>query len=295
MNRAAKIKLAGTFYGAAAAACYGMNPLFALPLYHRGMGVNSVLFYRYVFALVLLFVWLKFFKKVSLKITKSELLPLFFMGITFSFSSLMLFQSYNYMDAGVASTILFIYPVLVAILMTVFFKEKLKIATVSSILLTTLGIFLLYHGKNSEKLSTAGVLLVFLSALSYALYIIGVREIKALRKINSSKLIFYVTLFGLIIYIYNLHFLRDLEILKTPFMWLDAVALALFPTIISLIAMTHSIKLIGPTPAAVLGALEPVSAVFFGVCVFQEQLTLRIIAGILTILAAVTIIILKQK
>lgn len=124
MNRAAKIKLAGTFYGAAAAACYGMNPLFALPLYHRGMGVNSVLFYRYVFALVLLFVWLKFFKKVSLKITKSELLPLFFMGITFSLSSLMLFQSYNYMDAGVASTILFIYPVLVAILMTLFFKEN---------------------------------------------------------------------------------------------------------------------------------------------------------------------------
>ena len=68
MNRAAKIKLAGTFYGAAAAACYGMNPLFALPLYHRGMGVNSVLFYRYVFALVLLFVWLKFFKKVCEKL-----------------------------------------------------------------------------------------------------------------------------------------------------------------------------------------------------------------------------------
>ena len=78
-------------------------------------------------------------------------------------------------------------------------------------------------------------------------------------------------------------------------MWLDAVALALFPTIISLIAMTHSIKLIGPTPAAVLGALEPVSAVFLGVCVFQEQLTPRIIAGILTILAAVIIIILKRK
>ena len=113
----------GFAYGAIAAASYGLNPLFALPLYSAGMNPDSVLFYRYGIAVVMLFV-LMLVQKQSFALKKAEVAPLVLMGILFSFSSLTLFMSYNYMDAGIASTILFAYPVLVAIIMAVFFQGK---------------------------------------------------------------------------------------------------------------------------------------------------------------------------
>ncbi len=287
-------KVTGAVYGAAAAACYGMNPLFTLPLYSANIGVNSVLCYRYVLAVILLFCWLVFFKKTPLKLNKSEFLPLFIMGLVFSFSSYTLFKSYTYMDAGIASTLLFIYPILVALLMIIFFKEKIRSSTVISLILMTIGITMLYNGKPGESLNIIGVLLVFLSALSYAIYIIGIKAIPQLAKMDANKLIFYVMLFGSFIYIYNLDFFTKLDIIQTPMLWINVIALAVLPTILSLAAMTESIKLIGATPAAILGALEPVTALFFGVAIFHEHLTVRIVMGIAAILTAVILIILKK-
>jgi len=121
-------KTKGFLLGAIAAASYGMNPLFTLPLYSAGMSVDSVLFYRYALAIVVLGIMMKM-QKQSFAIKKADVLPLCIMGLLFSFSSLFLFMSYNYMDAGIASTILFVYPVLVAIIMAVVFKEKVSPVT----------------------------------------------------------------------------------------------------------------------------------------------------------------------
>ncbi len=287
-------KVTGAVYGAVAAACYGMNPLFTLPLYSANIGVNSVLCYRYVLAVILLLGWLVFLKRTSLSLTKNEFFPLLIMGLIFSFSSYTLFKSYTYMDAGIASTLLFIYPILVAVLMIIFFKEKIRSSTVISLILMTIGITMLYNGKPGESLNIRGVLLVFLSALSYAIYIIGIKAIPQLAKMDANKLIFYVMLFGSFIYIYNLDFFTKLDIIQTPILWINAIALALLPTILSLAAMTESIKIIGATPAAILGALEPVTALFFGVAIFHEHLTVRIVMGIAAILTAVILIILKK-
>lgn len=287
-------KITGVIYGAAAAACYGMNPLFTLPLYSAKISVNSVLCYRYVLAVVILWVWLKFFKKISLKLNKQDILPLLSMGLIFSFSSFTLFKSYTYMDAGIASTLLFIYPILVAVLMILFFKEKIRSSTVVSLILMTIGITMLYNGKPGESLNIIGVLLVFLSALSYAIYIIGIKVIPRLANMDANKLIFYVMLFGSFIYIVNSKCFLNFELIQTPLLWINAFALAILPTIVSLAAMTESIKIIGATPAAILGALEPVTALFFGVAVFHEHLTTRIIGGICAILTAVILIVVKK-
>lgn len=149
-------RLKGFTYGAVAAASYGMNPLFALPLYGAGMSVDSVLFYRYFFAVVMLGILMKV-KKQSFALKKADILPLAVMGLLFSFSSFFLFESYNYMDAGIASTILFVYPVLVAIIMAVFFHEKVSFITMFSIALAFTGISLLYEGGDGKTLSMLGV------------------------------------------------------------------------------------------------------------------------------------------
>ena len=287
-------KTIGVLNGAIAAASYGTNPLFGLPLFSAGIGVNSVLFYRYAFAVLIYGFWIKFVKKDSLKLTKKEFLPLFLLSMLFSLSSLTLFKAFHYIEAGIACTILFIYPVFVALLMATFFKEKITKAVISAIILTSSGIILLYHGKNGIALNAHGVIMVLLSALLYAIYIVGVKNIKSIKHMKPDKLSFYVMFFGLGVYIYNLKFCTQLQILDSPILWLFALALAIFPTIISLETITIAIKLAGSTTTAILGALEPLTAIFFGVLVFNEQLTPRIIAGVALILAGVFLIV-RQK
>lgn len=285
----------GLSYGAFAAASYGTNPLFALPLYTAGIGVNSVLFYRYAIALVLYGLWLKFVKKINFKISLQEGFVLLILGLFFSLSSYTLFDAFKYIEAGIACTILFIYPVLVAIIMAIFFKEKITKTVIASISLISVGITLLYHGKEGATLNLRGVLIVLLSALLYSLYIVGVKNIKLIRHMNSAKMTFYVMLFGLIVYITNLNFCTQLQPLTSPHLWLYAFGLALFPTIISIETINIAIKLIGSTTTAILGSLEPLTALFFGVVIFHEQLTVRIMIGIVAILCGVILIIKRKR
>ena len=288
-------RVVGTINGAIAAASYGMNPLFTLPLYSIGIGANSVLFYRYALAIIIYWIWLKLVKKVSLHLHREEIIPMLILSLLFSFSSLTLFDAFKYIEAGIACTILFIYPVLVAIIMAIFFNEKITKTTVNAILLTSVGIVLLYHGKSGLTLNTHGVVVVFLSALFYALYIVGVKKIKAIQHVNRNKMSFYVMLFGLLVYIFNLKFCTQLQIIDKPIFWLFPIGLALFPTIISLETINISIKLIGSTKTAILGALEPLTAIFFGILFFNEHLTIRISIGIVLIITGVFLIVMQNS
>lgn len=279
----------GYVLGAVAAVSYGLNPLFALPLYGQGMGADSVLFYRYVLAVAMLGA-LMLVRRQSFALRRRDVAPLMAMGLLMSFSSLFLFESYNRMDAGIASTILFVYPVMVAVIMAVGFHERLTAVTVLSIALACVGISLLYKGGDGATLDLPGVTLVFLSALFYAVYIVGINR-SSLREMSTEKLTFYGLLFGSLVYVVRLRFCTDLQAIPTPALWLNAFSLALFPTIVSLVAMAGAIHRIGSTPTAILGALEPVTALFFGVVVFGERFTARIATGVVLILLAVTLII----
>lgn len=288
-------RVVGTINGTIAAASYGTNPLFTLPLYSIGIDANSVLFYRYALAIGIYWIWLKIVKKVSLHLHREEIIPMFILSLLFSFSSLTLFDAFKYIEAGIACTILFIYPVLVAIIMGIFFKEKITTTTINAILLTSVGIVLLYHGKTGVTLNTHGVIVVFLSALLYALYIVGVKKIKVIQHVNRNKMSFYVMLFGLLVYIFNLKFCTQLQIIDKPLFWLFPIGLALFPTIISLETINISIKLIGSTKTAILGALEPMTAIFFGILFFNEHLTIRISIGIILIITGVYLIVTQKS
>lgn len=285
----ARKRARGYIEGIIASVSYGLNPLFALPLYAAGLLVDSVLFYRYAFAIVLL-AGMMVLKKQSFALRRNEILPLFVMGLLFSSSSLFLFQSFRYMDAGIASTILFVYPIIVAVIMAVFFKEKLSWPKMLAIAIAFVGISLLYEGEGGVTLSLTGVVYVLLSSLVYALYIVGVNH-SVLKDMPGLKLTFYAILFGFSIYVVRLRGGMDLQPLENFSQWYNAIGLALFPTLISLVAITKSIHHIGSTPAAILGALEPLTALVVGVMVFDERLTAGNMVGIVMILVSVTIIV----
>ena len=283
------VKAKGYILGIIAAATYGMNPLFALPVYKAGMDPDSVLFFRYLFAIPVLGIMIKA-RGRNFRLQRKEILPLMIMGILVACSSLALFQSYNYMGAGIASTLLFVYPIMVALIMAFAFKEKLTLQTMLCILLALAGIGLLYKSGDGTTLSLTGVVLVMVSALSYAIYIVGVNR-PMLRDIATLKLTFYVLLFGMVLFLVRVDFGKSLHMVDTWYLWGNLLALAVFPTAISFLCTTQAIQYIGATLTAILGALEPLTAVFFGVVVFGESLTMRVGCGILLIIFAVTIII----
>lgn len=282
-------KLKGYLCGIGAAVCYGTNPLGALYLYEDGINANSVLFYRFALAVVMLGMLMAARRK-SLKVSGRELSLLCALGVVFSTSSITLYFSFCFMDAGIASTLLFVYPVMVAVIMALLFKERLPAVSVFAIMLALSGIAMLYHGDGGATLSTRGVMLVMFSSLSYAVYIVVVN--KSPLRMSSMKLTFYVLFFGMLTVLTN-SFITGLHIqmLTTPRMWSCAFMLALLPTVFSLVLMTISVHETGSTPTAVMGALEPLTAVVIGVAVFGEQLTPRLAAGIVLILTAVIMII----
>ncbi len=286
-------KVKGFTMGSIAAASYGLNPLFALPLYAAGYSVDNVLFYRYAFAIVMLGVMMKM-RGLPMKVNRRDLPLLALFGLLFSASSLFLFLSYQYMDAGIASTILFLYPVMVAVIMMLFYHEKPSLITWITLAMTFVGVTLLGKQSDGSNISLMGVTFVMLSSLSYAIYIVGVNHTR-LKNLDTARMTFYALLFGILIYVVRLHFCADVVMPREPLHWLCAICLALFPTIISLVTMTISIHHIGSTYAAILGALEPITAVVVGVFVFHERLTSRISLGIVTILVAVTLLIAGKK
>lgn len=281
-------KLIGTIAGIAAAVCYGTNPLGALKLYAEGMQTNSVLFYRFGLAWVIIAV-VMFFRKESLKVTRQEFTALTGLGLLFIVSSLTLYLSFHYMAAGVASTILFTYPVMTAVIMAVFFRERITWTTVVSLALSGAGVVLLYWSDSAGTLSTIGVILVLASALSYALYIILVNRSNL--QMSSFKINFYVLLYctlGMVVY--SLIAGLPLTLPQNATSWFYVGWLAVVPAIFALVLMVYAAKYVGSTATAILGALEPLTAVLIGIFVFSEPFTLNLAIGIALILGAVIII-----
>ncbi len=284
------MKAKGYIAAAIAAAAYGTNPAFAVPLYETGMNPTSVLLFRYLLSLPILAAML-LFRGRSLAIRKAEIIPLGILGILMGISSLTLFESYNYMNSGVASTLLFVYPILVAVMMTFFFHEKFKTSTGICLLLMGVGLFLLMKGEPGDAPSGFGFVLVMISSLTYALYLVMINVSKTLHGMSTIKLLFYVIAFGSVVFIFMIGIGTSLTLPAEAIGWGNLVALAVVPTIISLCCTTIAINIIGSTPTAIFGALEPVTAVILSVTVLNQGITPTDVVGGMLIVIATTLVI----
>lgn len=284
-------KVKGYILGSVAAATYGTNPLFALPLYADGMDAESVLFFRYLLAAPMVALMLVL-RGRGFGVGRRDVWPLSFIGVMAALSSLSLFMSYNYMDAGIASTMLFVYPLMVALIMSLCYGERLQLSTVMCLLMALCGIALLFKGGDGATLSVTGTLLVMASSFTYAIYIVGVNR-PGLRSVPTLKVIFYTLCIGVGMYGVKI-FVTPGAVLATPthwYMWGCLIGLALLPTVVSFLCTTEAIHCIGSTPTAILGALEPLTAVVFGITVFGEKMTPRDWLGLALIVVAVSVVV----
>lgn len=290
MHMTRRMKLKGYLLAALAAASYGTNPAFAVPLYEQGMNPTSVLLLRYAASLPILLLMM-LWRGRSLRLRRGEFMPVAVLGILMGLSSLGLFEAYKYMNAGVASTLLFMYPVIVAVLMSFFFRERFRITTGICLAVMGGGLAMLCRNDGEGGFSLTGFLLVFLSSLTYALYLVMTNVSKKIKEMPTLKVLFYQLLIGSSVFLFMLATGESMTLPANAVGWVDVIALAVLPTAVSLGCTTVAIHCIGSTPTAIFGALEPVTAVALSVLFLGQGLTGNEILGGLLILIATTMVI----
>lgn len=283
------MKFKGYILAAVAAATYGTNPALAVPLYEQGMNPTSVLLLRYLLGLPVLLVMM-LWRGQSLRLRRHDVMPVSVLGILMALSSLGLFESYKYMNAGVASTLLFMYPVMVAVIMSLFFHERFRITTGICLAVMGVGLVTMMRSDGKISISLTGFLFVFLSSLTYALYLVLTNVSDKIKNIPTLRLLFYQLLIGSSVFIVMLSTGEEL-IMPHGTGWLNILGLSILPTVVSLSCTTAAIHIIGSTPTAIFGALEPVTAVILSVMLLNQSMTFNEIGGGILIIIATTMVI----
>ena len=293
MNRLMN-RIKGILYAAVSSSTFGLAPFFSLTLLLAGFSAFEVLSYRWGVATIALtlFGWCS---GCSFRLEKKDFLVVLLLSLLRAVTSFSLLIAYQNIATGVASTIHFMYPLAVSLVMMYFFQEKKSLWVMFAVFMSLLGAALLssreLEAKNGDTI--VGLVAACVSVFSYAGYIVGVRMTRAVR-INSTVLTCYVMGLGTVLYFIGALTTSGLRLVADGYTWLIILGLALPATAISNITLVRAIKYAGPTLTSILGAMEPLTAVVIGVFVFKELFTLNSAIGIILILLAVSVVILAH-
>lgn len=286
-------KFKGFLYGIVASSTFGLLPLFTLPVMSEGLTTFSILSYRMLFASILVAV-LMLIGRVSFATNLKELRWFAVLGFLYYGSAALLFQAYGGMASGLATTLHFMYPVSVTVIMALVYKQRPSVVTICAIILSLVGVALLCLRESSTGVSSLlSVFLVLLSGVCYAVYLVLVSTVKRINQQNSQKLTFYVLMFSGAFFMLSALQGGGLQIIPSASAGINLLLMATLPTLLSNLALVRSVKNIGSTLTSVLGAMEPLTAIIVGILVFDESLRGLMIVGIILILVSVSLIVLS--
>ena len=287
-----KERYRGILFTALSAVFFGLTPVLARSAYDGGANGISMTFLRALLALPVLFVLVRA-RGVPLKMEPDEWRGVLLTGgLGTALTSILLYSSYSYIPVGMATTLHFIYPLLVAAACVFLFRERLGPLKVVALVCGAAGILLfLDRGAPGGAL---GMGLALLSGVSYSFYIIYLDQ-SGLKNLYYFKLTFWLCAvmgvvaggFGLLTGTLSLHL--------TPKAWLFACLVALFSSVGAVTLFQVGIRMIGASAAAILSTLEPITSVLLGVLVLHEELTLPKLGGCACILASVVLITLAES
>lgn len=292
-----RIRINGIFYAIISSASFGFSPIFSLSLIAAGLSNFDVLSYRWATAAIVLMIY-AFCKKKSLKLSSfDELWKVVLLSILRSITSVTLLIGYANIASGIASTINFMYPVVVALCMMLFFGEQKSPINFISILASIFGVYLLASGdglKVADGNTALGLTCSIISALSFAAYYLLMKITRA-DKIEVVKFTTWIMMLSAV-YFVICAFIFDgkLTIVTDGRQWLNIAGLGLWSTMVSNFTGVKAVRRIGPTLTSILGALQPLTAVILGVLFLDEHLGITTITGITIILITVTLIVAHQ-
>ena len=283
----------GYLAGIVSGITYGMNPLFGVPVIKKGLDVNSLLFYRYGVATLLMLAYMLVARK-QIRITWKQFGLMTILGILFTGCSITLFEAYKYIPSGIATSILYIYPIMVALIM-MFLGQFPNWQTWISIFAGVVGAVLLSLKGGGGFIDWKGIALVVASGLCYTLFIVIVNQSKKIKALPNLTLTFYCFLVGSVMLFALSGFGVQLNPVPDAVSWLNVLGLAVLPTAVATITLAAATKAVGATKTSVLGILEPLTAIVIGTLVFHEAFTLNVALGVVLILFAILFMILTEK
>ena len=293
-----RIRLNGIFYAVISSASFGFSPLFSIGLLAAGLSNSDVLSYRWGIAGIVLMIY-AFCKKKSLRINSfDEGWKILLLSALRAITSVTLLIGYANISSGIASTINFMYPVIVALCMMFLFGEHKSWVDIGAIAVAIFGVYLLASGDSlivEGGNTSLGLTCSIISALSFAAYYILMKQLKA-DKIEVVKFTTWIMLLSAVYFIICAFiFEGELQMIHGGKNWLYILGLGLWSTMISNFTGVKAVRRIGPTLTSILGALQPVTAVILGVTFLNEHLYMKSLIGILLILAAVTVVVMHQN
>ena len=288
--------LRGVLYAVVSSATFGLIPLFSIPLLQGGMSSPAILFYRFGLAAAMMGL-IALATRRPLRITWPQTGTLLLLGAMYSVTALGLLRSYTYIPSSVATTINFLYPLGVAIVMTLFFREKNSVWLLVAILISLVGVALLswgdIGGPQSDR-AIVGVGFAAATVLTYTIYIVGVKKSR-ISRLDPMIQAFYVLLFSACFFLVYALSTTGAPLPGKWHLWQNLLLLALVPTVVSNLTLVLAIKEIGSTMTSILGSMEPLTAVLVGVLHFGEKFGLDSASGLILIITAVIIVILQAK
>lgn len=293
-----RIKLNGIFYASVSSASFGFSPLFSIGLLAAGLSNFDILSYRWLIAGTVLMVY-AICKKKSLKLNSfDEAWKIALLSMLRALTSVTLLIGYANISSGIATTINFMYPVIVSVCMMIFFGEKKSVIDMAAIGVSIAGVYLLASGDSimiEGGDTRKGLICSLISAFSFAAYYIVMKQVRA-DKIEVVKFTTWIMMLSAFYFIVCAVIFNGKLAVVTDFgSWLNIAGLALWATMVSNITGVKAIRRIGPTHTSILGALQPVTAVILGVIFLNEHLYMRSLIGIALILISVSIIVIHQR
>lgn len=283
----------GAIYAIISSATFGLVPLFSIPLLHAGMAPPTILFYRMTLSALMIGL-IALVARRKLTITGRDALALGLLSLAYAGTALGLLRSYDYIPSGVATTVNFLYPLVVTIVMALFFREKSSIWVGVAVFISLVGVALLSWGDAGHNAPLRGILYAASTVFTYAVYIVGMMKSRVAR-IEPLAVTFYVMCFSAGIFLVYATASTGLEIVSSWDQWRNLLLLALLPTVLSNLTLVLAVNAIGSTMTSILGSMEPLTAVLIGVAHFGETFDLDSGAGLILVLTAVIIVILQSK
>ncbi|MCY6371438.1 DMT family transporter [Clostridium ganghwense] len=286
-------KIHGIIYSMLSSAAFGLTPIWTKDACSRGTNSMTVLFFRVLITAIILLLYF-FIKKVDFKINKKQFFSLLFLGVIgYASTTICLFLSYNYVSSGLATTLHFVYPAVVTILMVLIYKEKIHLGKILSLIFSVVGVYCLIYTKNIQ-INPKGVFLAIISGVFYSIYIIGVDkgEVKEMNVLVST---FYVTLISAIcIFIFG-EFTVGIKLEISYYIAIDSLCIAIISTLLALVAFMKGIKIIGSSNASILSTFEPIVSVILGIIILKEEITFSIVIGTILIIFSVLVLTITER
>jgi drug/metabolite transporter (DMT)-like permease len=218
--------------------------------------------------------------------------------IGYYLSSYLDFLGLQYISAGLERLILFLQPTMVVLLSALFFKTPIRRHHAISLGLSYTGIALVFAANmqiaSDPRVVLLGGGLVLLSALAYALYMIGSGRV--IPRVGAARFTGYASSAACGFAIGQFFLMHGVAALDQParVYWL-CVAMALISTVMPIWLMAEGIKRIGANQVAMISAIGPVLTIFFGWSILGEAITPVQIVGAALVLAGVLLVSLKAE